>query len=679
MRKIYLIFCLFVIGSSWGQKTEIFEYYVYLSDYSLAPQFEKNSKGEFIYAGKDKELETFFKKYVLLEFSQAFPEFVKSNDILNVFMVKTSDKNFIEALMTNYPGLYKSYDDLTGKYVETLGYYPNDYGSTSLVPNLGADGSKKDLDYIEAPRAWDITTGNFQIKVGISDTGIYSTSPDFNGKTTFVSGYNGNYSGTSHGTDVAAIAAARGNNGHGTVGVCMDCSVLGAPISFGSTSQLAFSNLYRLASEGARIINMSWHNGTGYTHGEGYRQVEQDIINYLVNEYDAIFVAAAGNYPSYSTPESYHSFNGNGVPETPFGVLYVYPASYDNVISVSNVNHKNPRTLPMTNSSPSYCCTSPWFPVHVDVEDAVGRSVNALDPMNPISVIRNGYYISPSNPDGFTTNTTTNEKVDIMAPGYDIFQYSYFLNNGALYGTGTSYAAPQVSGTIGLMLSLNACLTSKEVEDVIQLTSKDLEVMALNQYFPGHIGAGGLNTGNAVNFVNEMNKIDGNAVIKNHIFNRFNFKLSKINNKLSLENVVFKDANNAEFTAKNDIVILNSDFKPGTNSAVDFKLDKNIDVSCLASSISERSNNETSVRKALLSDSTLLYPNPNNGNFMIDLQNTDSEKVSFEIFDSFGKLVFVGNTIENRIEVNLPNLSSGLYLVKVHSAKYDETLKFLKK
>jgi hypothetical protein len=679
MRKIYLIFCLFVIGSSWGQKAKVYEYYVYLSDYRLAPQFEKNDSGEFSYTGKDKDLEELFKKYVIFEFSQAFPEFVNSEDILNVFLLKTSSENLIKDLMTNYSGLYKAYDDLTGKFVETLSYYPNDYGNTSPVANLGADGSKKDLDYIDAPRAWDITKGNGQIIVGISDTAIYATSPDFNGKTTFVSGYNGNYTGTSHGTDVAAIAAARGDNAHGTVGVCMDCSVLGAQIGFGSTSQLAFSNLYQLVNEGARIINMSWHNGTGYTHGEGYRQVEQDIINYLVNEYDAIFVAAAGNYPSYSTPQSYHSFNGSGVPETPFGVIYVYPASYDNVISVSNVNHKNPRTLPMTNSSPSYCCTSPWFPVHVDVEDAVGRSVNALDPMNPISVIRNGYYGGPTNPDGFTTNMTTNEKVDIMAPGYDIFQYSYFLNNGALYGTGTSYAAPQVSGTIGLMLSLNACLTSKEVEDVIQLTAKDLEAMALNQYFPGHIGAGGLNTGNAVDFVNEMNKVDGNAVIRNHIFNRFNFKLSKINNKLSLENVVFKESNNADFTAKNDILIVNSDFNPGTNSAVDLKLDKNIDVNCIVSARAKSNDHKSSVRKTVLSDSPVLYPNPNNGSFTIEIQNADSEKVSFEIFDSFGKPVFVGYTIENRIEINLTNLSSGLYLVKIHSAKYDETLKFIKK
>lgn len=73
-----------------------------------------------------------------------------------------------------------------------------------------------------------------------------------------------------------------------------------------------------------------------------------------------------------------------------------------------------------------------------------------------------------------------------------------------------------------------------------------------------------------------------------------------------------------------------------------------------------------------------LYPNPNNGDFTVELKNTNSDKISIEVFDLFGKSVFKGNTTEESFRLNLPNLSSGLYLVKVSSNTYNETLKFIK-
>jgi subtilisin family serine protease len=683
MKKLYLVICLITLNFSFGEEPKVYEYYLYLNDYRMAPKFEKSDKFSY-YSGNSKRLEKFFNNYVIFEFSQAFPDFSNSEKILNVFILRTSNKKLVTDLIREYPDLYYKYDDITGRIVEPLDYYPNDYGNTNPNTNLGASVSKKDLDYLKVPKAWGITKGNDNIKIGISDTQINSTAQDFNGKVQFVSGYNGNTTGISHGSNVSAMAAARGDNAHGAVGVCMDCDILAAPMGFGSTSQIAFTNLYKLANEGARVINMSWHNGFGHVNaGQGYIQVEQDIINYLVNEYDIVFVGAAGNMNSYSTAESFYSLeiNGvpNGVPLTPFGLLYIYPASYDNVISVSNVNHQNPINLPMNNSQASYCCTSPWFPVHVDVEDAVGRSVNALDPMNPISVIRNGYYINQYNPDGLQWQATTNEKVDILAPGYNIFQYSDFLNVGQLYGWGTSYAAPQVAGTVGLMFAVNECLTSQEVEDIIQLTSKDVEHLPLNQYFVGHIGAGSLKTGDAVEFVDEMKKINGNAVIKNHIFSRFDFKLSKINNQLTLSNITFEKYCNADFTAKKVIDLQNSDFNPGNNSIVDFKIDTSIDVSCnLSAKKREKFKSNKENKNVIPSSISKLFPNPNNGTFSITLNKQFTDITTFEIFDVFGKSIYKGSSDEHSFNVNILNLTSGMYMIKLSSNSYSETLKFIK-
>jgi hypothetical protein len=54
------------------------------------------------------------------------------------------------------------------------------------------------------------------------------------------------------------------------------------------------------------------------------------------------------------------------------------------------------------------------------------------------------------------------------------------------------------------MLSVNGCLYPNEVDNILKLTSKDVEQLSFNQIFQGQIGAGVLDAGDAVTFVNEM-------------------------------------------------------------------------------------------------------------------------------------------------------------------------------
>src|SRR2546428_6628726 len=74
---------------------------------------------------------------------------------------------------------------------------------------------------INAPAAWDITTGSPNAIVAVVDTGVESTHPDFSGKIlpgTNCTGDPATVSGP-HGTHVAGIAAAIGNNGIGIAGI----------------------------------------------------------------------------------------------------------------------------------------------------------------------------------------------------------------------------------------------------------------------------------------------------------------------------------------------------------------------------------------------------------------------------------------------------------------------------
>jgi len=70
---------------------------------------------------------------------------------------------------------------------------------------------------------------------------------------------------------------------------------------------------------------------------------------------------------------------------------------------------------------------------------------------------------------------------------------------------------------------------------------------------------------------------------------------------------------------------------------------------------------------------TLIYPNPNDGNFHIFSNNIKGDKCNLEIYDIFGKTVYsdIINVTNESIEkdINLNNLSSGFYIVKIRDGE----------
>ena len=687
MKKIIFAFCF--LCTTINAQTS-YKYYLNLSSFNNAHTFARIN-GKLVYNGSNPTDSAFFSNYTITEYSQAFPEGIDPA-VLNIFYLETTSGKLASDLKSKYPSIYLNSEDITNRKIEFLDTYPNDYGTTSPLPNSGAPVSRAELDFLNVPKAWDITTGNSNIKIGISDTPLRLTAPDFLNKVTTVAGYTPNTTGVSHGISVAALAAARGNNASGSVGVCMDCNIVAGYMGIGAPTM--FSNLYKIAQLGAKVINMSWCSPCYTNNANGGSPNEQLVINDLVNNYNVTLVAAAGNLPSFSTPQSFYSTvdaqgNLTGIPQSPFGEMFVYPASYDNVISVSSINHANKYTLPLSTSHPSYCCTSPWFPIYVNLEDSVGHSCSGLDPMNPVGVLRNGYYINQYNPDGFQTGHTLNSKVDILSTGYNIFSYTHYLDGvPPLMTGGTSFSAPMVAGTVGLMLSVNECLKPKEIESALQLSSKDIENMPINQNYVGYVGAGRLESNEAVTLVNEMKKINGNAVIDNHIFNRFNFKLDKINNNLKIENVTFKDYCVADFTAKNQIQVKGNSatvFKPNASGLVVLKIDPTISISCTP--VVFPKNTADTGNDIIDAYAIALYPNPNNGNFEIsikDLPDFQNNSLDINVFDLNGRLIYqntINTTSESltTIPLSLTDISHGVYFIKITSANgREETLKFVK-
>ncbi len=84
-----------------------------------------------------------------------------------------------------------------------------------------------------------------------------------------------------------------------------------------------------------------------------------------------------------------------------------------------------------------------------------------------------------------------------------------------------------------------------------------------------------------------------------------------------------------------------------------------------------------------ISDFVYVYPNPNNGDFMIQYKLNEDETAEVSILNTIGEKVFtkelIGASIIKQVNVRLPNLSSGIYFCNVKSSNHviGKTFKFV--
>jgi subtilisin family serine protease len=157
-------------------------------------------------------------------------------------------------------------------------------GKSSLIPNdpafnqcwglhnLGQSGGVADMD-MDAPEAWDFTTGSSDTLVVIIDDGIQPDHPDLNlftpGIDTTTDGGDGKPISDcdNHGTSVAGCVSGRINNALGMVGIAPGCRCASArtlqrfpicdPYTFESQASWTVNSLAWAQSIGARITNNS--------------------------------------------------------------------------------------------------------------------------------------------------------------------------------------------------------------------------------------------------------------------------------------------------------------------------------------------------------------------------------------------------------------------------------------
>lgn len=316
-----------------------------------------------------------------------------------------------------------------------------------LVPNDPDLTNQSYLQVIKAYEAWNITQGDPNIVIAISDNGTdyshedlankvaYNISDPVNGIDDDNNGYVDDYIGwdladndndpygdtpnsnPSHGTLVAGIAAAEANNGVGVAGVGYSSTFLPIKV-FSSTNGAAndpYESLIYAADQGCAVINLSW-GSTGFSSS-----VLKDMVDYAVLEKDVVVVAAGGNT------------NAD---------LDFYPASYDHVLSVGMTNDDDQK--------------------------------NAF--------------------------ATYSYKIDLMAPGGSV--YGPANSDSYETRTGSSFSSPQVAAAAALVRDVFPEMNAIQVMEQIRMTTDDIYEVGGNSAYEGKLGKGRLNVYRAVSSTN---------------------------------------------------------------------------------------------------------------------------------------------------------------------------------
>ena len=181
--------------------------------------------------------------------------------------------------------------------------------------------SQYSLPAIQAPLAWDTTTGSRDVVLAVIDSGIDLGHPEFSGRLIpgydFVDRDSTPSDSCGHGTHVAGIAAATGNNRRGIAGVDWNARIMPVRVldrtCEGWISDVV-SGLVWATDHGARVINLSLGTASNSTLLESG--------TYYAYQKGVVLVAAGGNAGISS--------------------LY-YPARYPWVMAVGAVTQSNTR------------------------------------------------------------------------------------------------------------------------------------------------------------------------------------------------------------------------------------------------------------------------------------------------------------------------------------------------
>lgn len=607
--RITFFVSIFLSVSSFSQNKT---YYIEIPNKDDIPQTRvKNDK--ILLEHRDQFVTNIFSKFQILKFEKAFPTSV-TPFLQKIYLIEVEKDSDIDEITR-----YKNYFPLVEETrTPELLYTPNDYSYPA-----GSSNPHKSLDLINITEAWDYTHGNPKIKIGICDTPIRLTHEDLVGKVTSLDTYTGSHS---HGTGVASHAAANTDNNTGIPGTGFNASIL-----FKVNGSNGVNKLLELSQNGARVVNASWHNGFCAPS-----LIEQAVIDEIYAN-GTVIIAAAGN--------------GGNTCAGPF--TYVYPASYNHVISVSSVGHED-----------------------------VGYTFNNIPRLWKDRVEQ-----IIGNPN---ETHQLNDQVDVFAAGFNVL--GAFADTDTSYkgAWGTSLSAPQVSGVVALLFSVNDCLNPDEVEAILKLNATDLNTIQENFPYIGKMGAGRIDAGKSTKMAWQMNPSNGGELlVSGRNFDRYHFELINSPQKVRIKDQSFINESDITIKAKDYIILENNVvLKPDSGKSDYLYIADN---SCYIflplvsrEQISLKSSG-SSVKNKNIGSIIRIHPNPSSD--IIYFENLENfgnyGEVSLFVYDFGGRLIIrksqisLSNVINNGLSIR--ELENGEYLIEIRSNKEKVIKKFIKK
>ena len=188
---------------------------------------------------------------------------------------------------------------------------PDDY--TLSVSNPWA------LELIGAKDAWNVTTGDANVVIAISDQNYFENHEELVGKVVHYD--HTNTASQGHGTAVATLAAGATNNTLGKSAIGYNSSL--------ALYRMNYNEVLDASYAGAKVVNLSW------TSGCSFNQYLQDVMDEVYNN-GTFIIASAGNGSTCGGAEN-----------------LVYPAAYDKVFAVTSIgeNDNHERTIGNPNST----------------------------------------------------------------------------------------------------------------------------------------------------------------------------------------------------------------------------------------------------------------------------------------------------------------------------------------
>lgn len=567
---------------------------------------------------------------------------------LDIYLLEFDDNNFSHQEMLRYVGLHKNILIAQNNHIiEYRATTPNDPQFTNQwqYVNPGGSGGVANAD-IDADLAWDITTGGVTplgdtIVVCVVDDGIRLQHPDFgdniwsnkleipnngidddgNGYIDDARGWNadndndditggGFFPGGGHGTPVAGIIGAKGNNGIGVAGVNWDVKLM-IVVGGGDEAQAIAAYAYPLAM--------------------------RKLYNSTNGEKGAFVVAVNSSW----------GIDGGQPSQAPLWcAMYDTMGVYGIVNAGATINGNQ----------------------NVDV---FGDLPTGCDSEYLISVTNLGRNNTKVNQAGYGATT-----IDIGAYGEDTWTVSG--NSGYNGFGGTSGATPHVSGTVALLYSA-PCLSFAELSK----TNPAQAALKAKEYIlqggDANASLQGITvTGKKLNLFGALTKLDEDCLFcpKVSISAATEISSTSANIVFGLEGqgeissftVLYRPVGSNIWSEINSSINLVSLESLNSNTVYEYIVIVNCTEGEAISTVKNFSTIGVSINNLAVNNGVKVYPNPTKDKVEISYPNSVS---SFELnlYDITGKQIIQKKVSNNSTSLNLSELNSGVYILRMRDNK----------